>query len=160
ISAGICELIERDAVAVWHAQRILARAHRRLDLSSIDDEDCATLLERYAAAGIVPRVWDVTSDVGVPTFVCDIPTSAQDPVEPLRRFRGAGCHPDRRIALARALTEAAQVRLTYIAGNRDDLPAADYQETSREKLGAALIDAISATSELRSFSDAPHFPSD
>jgi ribosomal protein S12 methylthiotransferase accessory factor len=32
-----------------------------------------------------------------------------------------GCHPTRRIALLRALTEAAQERLALIAGTRDDL---------------------------------------
>jgi ribosomal protein S12 methylthiotransferase accessory factor len=40
-----------------------------------------------------------------------------------------GCHPTRRIALLRALTEAAQGRLTAIAGSRDDLPRAEYERT-------------------------------
>ena len=33
---------------------------------------------------------------------------------------GSGCHPAREIALLRALTEAAQCRLTFISGTRDD----------------------------------------
>lgn len=37
-----------------------------------------------------------------------------------------GCHPDRGIALARALTEAVQSRLTMLAGARDDLPRSAY----------------------------------
>jgi ribosomal protein S12 methylthiotransferase accessory factor len=32
-----------------------------------------------------------------------------------------GCHPTRQIALIRALTEAAQTRLTVISGARDDI---------------------------------------
>ncbi|MEV6424615.1 YcaO-like family protein [Streptomyces sp. NPDC051662] len=36
-------------------------------------------------------------------------------------FAGSGRHRDPRIALSRALTEAAQSRLTCIAGTRDDL---------------------------------------
>jgi ribosomal protein S12 methylthiotransferase accessory factor len=40
-----------------------------------------------------------------------------------------GCHPTRRIALLRALTEAAQGRLTAISGSRDDLPRAEYERT-------------------------------
>ena len=43
-------------------------------------------------------------------------------------FTASGCHADRAIALARALTEAAQTRLTYIAGIRDDLAPAEYEE--------------------------------
>jgi ribosomal protein S12 methylthiotransferase accessory factor len=42
---------------------------------------------------------------------------------------GAGCHLDRTIALCRALTEAAQSRLTAIAGSRDDLGRQRYRET-------------------------------
>jgi ribosomal protein S12 methylthiotransferase accessory factor len=37
-----------------------------------------------------------------------------------------GCHPDPRVALLRALTEAAQCRLTWIAGARDDARPEDY----------------------------------
>ena len=39
---------------------------------------------------------------------------------------GAGCHPDTAVALTRAITEAAQSRLTAIAGSRDDLAPLDY----------------------------------
>ena len=35
---------------------------------------------------------------------------------------GCGTHPDARIALTRALTEAAQTRLGFIQGGREDLP--------------------------------------
>jgi ribosomal protein S12 methylthiotransferase accessory factor len=121
ISSAICELIERDAVAVWHAQGIRARSRCRLDVASIDDEDCRALLKLYEKAQIVPRLWDVTSDIEIPAYICDIPAATDNASSGLRRFRGAGCHPDRGVALARAMTEAAQIRLTYIAGIRDDL---------------------------------------
>lgn len=154
VSSAICELVERDAVALWHAQGVRERSHCRLDVASIDDEDCRTLLELYEAARIAPRLWDVTSDVGIAAFICDIPAAADDPSGGLRRFRGAGCHPDRGIALARAMTEAAQTRLTYIAGIRDDL--SDYTESAKEKLGAALLDAVSQAAEAHSFGDVPN----
>jgi YcaO-like protein with predicted kinase domain len=48
---------------------------------------------------------------------------------PLPVSAGAGCHPDKAIALCRALTEAAQSRLTAIAGSRDDLGRQRYRET-------------------------------
>jgi YcaO-like protein with predicted kinase domain len=157
-SSAICELIERDAVALWHAQSMHERSRRRLDVASIDDEDCCALLRLYEAAQISPRLWDVTSDIGIPAFICDIPAATDDPSGGLRRFRGAGCHPDRRVALARAMTEAAQTRLTYIAGIRDDL--SDYTESAQDKLGAALLDAVSQTAEPRSFCNAPSLDSD
>jgi ribosomal protein S12 methylthiotransferase accessory factor len=56
------------------------------------------------------------------------------------------------------MTEAAQTRLTYITGIRDDL--SDYQESPLDKLGAALLDAVSRASEARLFSEVPNFHSD
>jgi YcaO-like protein with predicted kinase domain len=158
VSSAICELVERDAVALWHAQGMHERSRRRLDVASIDDEDCRVVLELYDIAQIAPRLWDVTSDTGIPAFICDIPAAIDDPSGGLRRFRGAGCHPDRGIALARAMTEAAQIRLTYIAGIRDDL--SDYTETAKDKLGAALLDAVSQAAEPSSFRDVPTFNAD
>jgi YcaO-like protein with predicted kinase domain len=158
LSSAICELVERDAVALWHAQAVRERSRGRLDVASIDDEACRVLLEMYGAADIAVRLWDVTSDIGIPTFICDIP--ADETSVGMRRFRGSGCHPDRGVALARALTEAAQTRLTYIAGIRDDLPPSDYAESEPQKLGAALIDATSQAAPARSFHDVPSFDAD
>jgi YcaO-like protein with predicted kinase domain len=160
LSAAVCELIEHDAVALWHAGRLHERARCRVDIASIDDEDCCTLLDKYQRAGVAPRVWDVTSDIRISTFVCDIPATGDDRFGALRRFRGAGCHPNRTIALARALTEAAQIRLTYISGNRDDLPSSDYEESQHEKIGAALLDTVSQDAEPRLFCHIPHYDAD
>jgi ribosomal protein S12 methylthiotransferase accessory factor len=157
VSSAICELVERDAVAVWHARNIRERSCCHLDVPSIDDADCRALLALYQKAQIQPRLWDVTSDVGIPAFLCDIPAASSNG---LRRFRGAGCHPARGVALARALTEAAQIRLTYIAGIRDDLPTSDYLESTEQKLGAALLDAISQASTARSFGEVPTHETD
>jgi ribosomal protein S12 methylthiotransferase accessory factor len=158
ISAAICELVERDAVALWHAQDIHARSRCRVDIASITDDDCRSLLDLYDRARISPRLWDVTSDIGIPAFICDIPAATDDPSAGLRRYRGAGCHPNRAIALVRAITEAAQTRLTYIAGIRDDL--LDYTESVNDRLGAALLDAASQAAEARSFADVPSFDAD
>lgn len=160
LSAGICELIERDAAALWSASGLAQRAARRLDLASIDDADCLALLEKYAKARVLPRVWDVTSDTGVPAFVCDLTAEVDHGPGGLRRFRGSGCHPNRAVALARALTEAAQIRLTYITGNRDDLHPSDYEETPQEKLGGALLDAASQAAAPRSFLEVSTFDAD
>ncbi len=46
---------------------------------------------------------------------------------------GAGCHPAREVALLRALTEAAQVRMTYIVGSREDIEKADYAGPALER---------------------------
>ena len=159
LSAAVCELVEHDAVALWHTRGLRDRARCGLDMASVDDEDCQALLDKYRMAGVVPRIWDVTSDVGIATFVCDLPAQEVNLLA-CGAFGGAGCHPNRGIALARALTEAAQIRLTYITGNRDDLPASDYQESASERRGAALLDAVSHDAESLSFRRVAHFDAD
>jgi ribosomal protein S12 methylthiotransferase accessory factor len=160
VSSAICELIERDAVAVWSASGIRARARRVLDVASVDDPDCRALLAKYDDAGIAVRLWNVTTDIGLAAFVCDIHDPSEDEPRRLRRFHGAGCHPDRAIALIRALTEAAQTRLTYIAGIRDDLLPAEYEEPPAADIMDALLDALRRESEPRLFGDVPNFAAD
>jgi ribosomal protein S12 methylthiotransferase accessory factor len=160
VGAAICEVVERDAVAIWDARPTKDRGLARLDFPSVDDPDCRSLLDAYAKAGMAVRAWNVTSDIGIASFVCDIFPEVEDPSVDLPRFRGAGCHPNRGIALSRALTEAAQVRLTHITGIRDDLPSSEYRKSPRERLGAALLDYLSSEAEPCSFGKAPTFETD
>jgi YcaO-like protein with predicted kinase domain len=160
LSSAICEVVERDAAAIWSGRSIRKRALCHIDPESIDDADCRALLARYEQAGIAIRVWNVTTDVGIAAFVCDIREQSEDPRLGLRRFRGAGCHPNRAIALSRALTEAAQTRLTYIAGARDDLSPADYEPALNAEIGEALLDVLQQSGAAGSYRDAPSFDSD
>jgi ribosomal protein S12 methylthiotransferase accessory factor len=160
VIAGICEVIERDAVALWHAAGLAAQAGRRLDLTSVDGPASRALLGLYGAAGVAVRVWDAASDIGVPVFLCQIRDAAPGEADRLRRWHGAGCHPDRAIALSRALTEAAQVRLTYIAGIRDDLAPSEYADSPAAMIGDALADALAAASPAVPFGNVAHHAAD
>jgi YcaO-like protein with predicted kinase domain len=160
ITAGICELVERDAIAVWSASGIRERAKRALDTASIDDPDCQALLAKYDEASIDVRLRDVTTDIGIAAFVCDIRDDADGDRRRLRRFHGAGCHPDRAIALGRALTEAAQTRLTYIAGIRDDLLPTEYEEPPTAEIFDALLDALREENAPHSFREVASFGTD
>jgi YcaO-like protein with predicted kinase domain len=157
ISSAVCELVERDAVAVWSALDVRAKARRALHIASVDDLDCRALLAKYNEAGINVRLWNVTTEIGIAVLVCDIRDLSEGDSRGLRRFHGAGCHPDRAIALARALTEAAQTRLTYIAGIRDDLLPAEYEEPPTADIVDALLDALRQETAPHSFHDVPSF---
>jgi YcaO-like protein with predicted kinase domain len=157
ISSAVCELVERDAVALWSASGVRARAQRALDIASIDDVDCRALVGKYDKAGIDVRIWNVTTDVGIAAFLCDIRDSAAAQPRGLRHFHGAGCHPDRTIALARALSEAAQTRLTYIAGIRDDLVPLEYEAPPSADIVDALLDALSQENQPQVFREVPGF---
>ena len=160
VNAALYELVERDAVAVWITQPLKQRAFRVLDLASVDDPDCRTLLALYETAGINVRVWNVTTDIAIAAFLCEIrDVSGGDPQRPTR-FHGSGCHADRSIALARALTEAAQTRLTYITGIRDDLSPAEYRTVPGDELRDALLDVLAQESRAMPFANVPNFASD
>jgi ribosomal protein S12 methylthiotransferase accessory factor len=122
---GLCEVIERDAEALWRASSDM----RRLDLTTVAEPYVVEIIERIERAGVVVAVWDITSDVGIPAYACgliDPPGSSRWCVTGF--FHGFGCHLSPAVALSRALTEAVQVRLTYIAGSRDDLFRDAYRD--------------------------------
>ena len=146
--------------SLFGALRAFARGRAALDIASVDDPDCRALLAKYDDAGIAVRLWNVTTDIGIAAFVCDICDPSVDEPRRLRRFHGAGCHPDRSIALTRALTEAAQTRLTYIAGIRDDLFPSEYQEPPTADIMDALLDALRQESNPHSFREVPTFAAD
>ncbi|MBG0566021.1 YcaO-like family protein [Actinoplanes sp. NEAU-A11] len=124
---GLCEVIERDALALWEHQPEDVRDRRRLALDAVGAAAVTGLVRKFAEAGVHAVVWDVTSDVGVAAYRTVIFDATTDPLlNPVGAAFGAGCHPDPVVALVRSLTEAAQSRLTAIAGSRDDLKAGYY----------------------------------
>jgi oxazoline/thiazoline synthase len=102
IVQGFLELVERDAYAIWWYNR-LRRAE--VDLGQFDDSYVRDLQTQFADAG--RKVWalDVTSDLGIPTYVAIMHwmQNGQENIE-----FGSGAHFDRRIALLRSLTELTQ----------------------------------------------------
>lgn len=124
---ALCEVVERDALTVFRAGGLAGRARGRVDLGTVDDAACLDALARYQEAGVDVAVWDATSDVGVACFVAAIADRHANPFRRVPPARGAGSHPHRGIALLRALTEAAQCRLTVITGSRDDHLPSGYE---------------------------------
>ena len=126
---GLLERIERDADRLW---RLLPR-QRRL-ASAIDPADFADpvindLTGRFEAARLEFRLFDITSDLAIPTYAAVLgDTGLRDKKAP--RYHdatiGYGTHPVAVRAVIRALTEVAQSRLTYISGARDDLFAETF----------------------------------
>jgi len=124
------EVIERDATTLWNRIPSQDRALTGVDSDSIADVACRVVLQRLRDVGFEVGIWETTTDINVPAFFCII-ADRQNPVS--HHGIGAGAHLAPEIALLRALTEAVQVRTTYISGARDDLLPEDYSEQSREK---------------------------
>jgi YcaO-like protein with predicted kinase domain len=157
ISHGICELVERDANALWHAARERALGETRVDLSTIDDPICVATLERLVNAKVLPAVWETTSDTGIPSFYCAIVDEKSASWRASYPCSGSGCHPTREIALSRALTEAAQSRLTMIAGSRDDTARSDYRHAGDPEAADRIRSILAGNPPVRSFRTVPTF---
>jgi ribosomal protein S12 methylthiotransferase accessory factor len=123
ISHGLFEVIERDALNLWERGRPQERDKCRLELGFRDQGGAWRLVERLLDRGFGVAAWNITSSIGVPAFHCIIVDNDDPSGHP---GTGTGCHPDASVALSRAITEAVQVRATYISGGRDDLVRREY----------------------------------
>ncbi len=147
ICHAICEVIERDALALWHHRSSDAQQSMQLDLDSVDDPTCVAALQKFTDAGLECIVWSVISDIAVATFQCAI-FDRQSKINHLGL--GSGTHPDRTVALQRALNEAAQTRLNYITGAREDLSIEEYSTSGRaQKMAEFGVKPAEATPSLR-----------
>jgi len=102
ILQGFCEVVERDAVALWWYNRI---PRPGFDLDSLNDPYVATLREHYRQMGRSLWVLDVTADLGIPVMV-GVSHREGHPTEDV--LVGFGAHLDPRVAAIRALTEVNQ----------------------------------------------------
>lgn len=118
---AITEVIEREGYQEFLDLDAAGQDARRIRLETVDDPAAQSLLERFATHHVDVAVWETTDATGIPSFTCEIAGRDEGPYPRPGTFSGAGCHPSRAVALCRALTEAAQTRLTVISGARDDL---------------------------------------
>jgi YcaO-like protein with predicted kinase domain len=156
---GLCELIERDAMALWKQKDDADQERTRVSNASVDDAACLDLIGRLDDADIDVLIWDVTSDVGVAAFrVLIFDRWSHSQLAALPVAFGAGCHPERGVALVRAITEAAQTRLTSISGSRDDLTRNQYAETAMSPEMAAEYAVLARAEGRRGLSSVPTRP--
>ncbi len=136
---ALCEVVERDAMALALARSavrplvgdILSEMGLERRMSTDDNptrlslrglpRSARTLVRKLQAAGLEVHLRNLTSGTGIPTVSCTI-VDPKGPPTALNAHSGCGTHPDARIAVTRALTEAAQTRVTFIQGGREDLP--------------------------------------
>lgn len=146
---GLCEVIERDQVSFWSVEQddVNPTGKRLVIVQSIRDPVCQPLVEKCLSAGLEIFIWHITINIDIPVFACTIIDRGNNTPYP-QQASGYGCHPIVTIALARAITEAAQSRLTHISGLREDLTWSRYREEF-------LCETDNNTSSLAKMSDQP-----
>lgn len=127
---ALYELIERDAMTrLTRGGLSLPRgASRVVDLDTLPAGPVSDLRRRIEAAGAGLVLVRVESVLPVSTFWAVL-LDPQSPFASTRVNMGHGSHLDPQIAAVRAITEAAQSRLTFIHGAREDLSAESYEDT-------------------------------
>jgi len=125
---GLCEVIERDQISFWSVEEdfLQPKADRGVRLDTVTDPVCRGLIDQCRGAGLEVAVTYVTTNIDLPVFACTIADRHHATPYP-QQATGHGAHPIAPIALARAITEAAQSRLTHIAGLREDLTWGRYR---------------------------------
>lgn len=126
---GLLERVERDAELLWSFARTTERAERCVDPFAFGDGVIDALMKRIHRAGLVLQLFDITSDIGIPCFQALIgpaDIAARKAVLYAEAANGCGCHPVPVRAVIRAITEAAQSRLTLVSGARDDIAPETY----------------------------------
>lgn len=152
---GLCEVIERDAQILF-ALDPSGLDSRRLDLASVDDPDAAAVLTQITEGGFVVAVWDLTSDIGIASFKCHIMERQGGPGLMPLPAEGHGCHPDRGIALLRAVLEAVQSRATIVAGSRDDVGPGLYARFDDMAELSRWRERLGSQEAARAFDHVPH----
>lgn len=122
---ALYEVVERNSFKTYKAISNQAKTELLINVDSIDNTHAMRIIELCKINKIDVLIFDITSQFLIPAFQCIF--IDKSPVHPLGHFSGTGAHLDKGIALCRALTEAAQSRLTYIAGCRDDIFPSSYK---------------------------------
>jgi len=130
------EILERASIA--SAERYpRSYPERQIDPSRNGGPRSSEVLSRLKAADLAAGIWLVTADHGLPVFRCHvIETGAHREIAPMPG-EGFACDFTYDGALTKALMEAAQARVTALAGSREDITRAAYPERyDREDLEA------------------------
>ncbi len=120
---GLLERVERDAGTLWNLRSDEDVFERCVDPASLEDAPVLDLANQIDQAGFQLRLFDITSDIGVPVYfstIAPIPNGREDLWKHFDLSSGMGAHPSPARAAIRAITEAAQSRVTSITGARDD----------------------------------------
>jgi ribosomal protein S12 methylthiotransferase accessory factor len=120
---GLCERVERDACSIWLLRSDAEVKRRCVDPLAFEDEALTALTDKITRAGMHLRLFDITTNVGVPVLFATVSPPPDSDMRKWKHFdlaSGSGCHPLPARAAIRAVTEAVQSRLTLISGARDD----------------------------------------
>jgi ribosomal protein S12 methylthiotransferase accessory factor len=149
---ALLERIERDAHVLWEISSLQKRRDSCIDPRAFGDAELMRLAGQIESADMALRLFEVTSDIAIPAFLsyigpADIHTNST--IRYVEVTQGSGAHPSPVRAAIRAVTEAAQSRLTFISGARDDV----YHDVYKQPLPETTRQTFAAIPKLRPIPD-------
>lgn len=111
---GVCEVLERDVKSF----DIINDDSCPVDINT-EPEAIKALRKKIENAGLILSLRKTPNEFNLPYFSAFV--LEPDNQSPISVADGYGLHPVAEIAATRAITEAAQSRLTHIHGGRDDI---------------------------------------
>jgi ribosomal protein S12 methylthiotransferase accessory factor len=151
---GLYEVIERDAISrlsINGRLQITQHSHT-IDLNTIDDKLVRQLYETLESAGVKLVLLWVPSCIPIHTFWAVILDRNHFSYSSMVNI-GYGSHLNPSVAASRAITEAAQSRLTYIHAAREDLKAQAYQGSKSHTKLFTFFDQLVGNKDWRTFID-------
>ncbi|THV12296.1 hypothetical protein E9677_16005 [Rhizobium rhizophilum] len=150
---GLLERVERDALALWTVTSGRRRFARRIDTDRITFAPVLDLLSKVKKAGLQLCLLDITTDLGIPCVAALLaPENLGHGIRYVDLTLGAGAALTPEGAITRALLEAVQSRMTFIAGARDDLlPSVFERAAELAHLAAFSAPACIAADDMPTF---------
>ena len=118
---GLLERVERDALTLWQVTPAAKRYKSAIDTKTIAQPALRDTLDKIARAGLDIVLFDITTDLEIPCIVALLGPRNRTTARYVDITLGAGASASPATAAMRAITEAAQSRMTFIGGARDDL---------------------------------------
>jgi ribosomal protein S12 methylthiotransferase accessory factor len=153
---ALFEIMERDALAMNKPRD----AAQPVDGDSLP-EPFRTMARAWRGSGIDLSVRHIPNAFGLPCFEAVLNERESASVN---LAGGSGLHLDREIALARAVCEAAQSRLSHIHGGRDDITRfyskyTGLSRSCRAEMETAMMRKMFDETRRVDFAAVPHEPS-
>ncbi len=155
---GLCELVERDALALLQFGGNDQLAKSEVKPTGQEHPHLPALLELIGKAGLRLRMFRLQSDIEIPVFMALFEARHHQHVlagMTATKCGGCGCHPLAGRAMLKAITEAAQARVALVAGARDDIRSQHYgtRTQSADNVPANVSDDEPCSTNAVSFSE-------
>ena len=140
VLTALCEI--RDRWALWRFAEMspLERRAAEVDPSSLDTRAMRWAVTRIGRGGAQLRLWEISPGMPWPAWVAAIVEAGGEQM--VAPTIGACCRSTSAAAAFGAISEAAQSRVTLLAGARDDITRQDYDDIT-DRVAGFLLGSLS-----------------